>query len=182
MSDRWERLLEAWRRLAPRERWLVGAALAAAALVLVSVGVVMPLQSLIARDAARLAEAEQALERMWRLRRDYDEIAGRLAGIEQRIRSAQGSNLRSSLDALAQQTGVRIDSMEPQASPADENYRETRLQVALQSVTLEQAARYLHAIESHAQPMSIKSLRLRIRPDGSQLLDLNFTVSSFEAL
>jgi hypothetical protein len=41
---------------------------------------------------------------------------------------------------------------------------------------------YLHQIEDTPQVLSVKSLRIRSRPDRSGLLDVNFTVSSFEPL
>ena len=73
--------------------------------------------------------------------------------------------------------------MEPQSSPADERYRETKVAVRLESVTLEQAVKLLHRIETHPnQVLSVKKLRLQNRSDQSQLLNLSFTVSSFETL
>jgi hypothetical protein len=41
---------------------------------------------------------------------------------------------------------------------------------------------YLQRIESAPQLLSIKSLRIRTRSDKPDLLDVNFTVSSFEAI
>jgi hypothetical protein len=49
-------------------------------------------------------------------------------------------------------------------------------------VTLAQVVKYLHEIENAPQLLSIKSLRLRTRRDQPEMLDVTFTVSSFEPL
>ena len=64
----------------------------------------------------------------------------------------------------------------------NEAYREQRVEVSLKKVTLEQAVRYLHSIESTERPFSVKSLRMKSRPDSSNLLDMTFSVSSFEPI
>ena len=73
--------------------------------------------------------------------------------------------------------------MEPQSSPDNEQFRETKVAVRLESVNLEQAVKLLHQIETHPnQVLSVKKLRLQNRSDKSQLLNLSFTVSSFEII
>jgi hypothetical protein len=72
--------------------------------------------------------------------------------------------------------------MEPQASPANDRYRETKVEVALGGVTLAQAVNYLHRIEAADALLSIKTLRVRVRADSPDLLDVRFTVSSFERI
>ena len=54
--------------------------------------------------------------------------------------------------------------------------------MGLGAVTLAQIVNYLHQIEVARQLLSVKSLRIRSRPDKSDLLDVSFTVSSFEPL
>ena len=70
--------------------------------------------------------------------------------------------------------------MDPQAPLTSDRYRETKVQVVLKSVTLSQTVNYLHRIESSEQLLSVKSLRLRTRAESPELLDVTFTVSSFE--
>jgi hypothetical protein len=67
-------------------------------------------------------------------------------------------------------------------APANEQYNETKMEVTLKQVDLPRTVRYLHEIESTPDLLSVKSLRVRIRPDKSELLDVTFTVSSFEPL
>jgi len=70
--------------------------------------------------------------------------------------------------------------MEPRTSPASDAYSETKVQVVLKSVTLAQLVNYLHRIETDAQVLSVKSLRVRTRQDRPERLDVTFTVSTFE--
>jgi len=145
-------------------------------------GIAMPLLSASDRVAARADAAESQLEVLVRLRREYDDVQGRLASVEQRIRSEARGNLRTTLETLASKATVKVESMEPQASPANEAYRETKVEVALAGVSLPQTVNYLHQIETAPQVLSVKSLRIRTRPDKPELLDVTFTVSSFEPL
>jgi hypothetical protein len=143
----------------------------------------MPALAASDNAARRVHTAEQQLEVMQRLRREYDDVVHRLASVEARIGEGSRGNLRTALENLAKQADVKIESMDPQASPASEQYRETKVAVRLESVTLEQAVDLLHRIEMHPrQVLSVKKLRLQNRSDKSQLLNLSFTVSSFETV
>lgn len=178
MKELLTRLRAAWANLADRERLLVSLAGGALVIVLVWLLGVMPALAHRERISARVAAAQQELEVMARLRAEYDEVSRRLATVEQQIRSGNRGNLRTVLENLAQQTGVKIESMEPQTSPENETYRETKVEVSLKSVTLPQTVNYLHRIEGEV--LSVKSLRIRTRTDQPELLDVTFTVSSFE--
>jgi hypothetical protein len=121
--------------------------------------VIGPILRASQRGEDRLATADQQLQVMQRLRRDYDDVQGRLADVEQRIQRGARSELRTTLESLAQQASVKVESMEPQASPAHPKYRETKVEVGLKSVTLAQTVHYLHQIDIAPQALSVKSLR-----------------------
>jgi len=182
MSGIWEKLRAAFDSLSARERILVASAGALLALALVSVTVVRPLLGLGESVEQRLRAAEQQLLVVKRMRGEFDDVDQRLNTVEERIRSGPRGNLRTTLETLARQASVKVESMEPQASPAHERYRETKVEVGLGGVTLAQTVSYLHQIESARQMLSVKSLRIRTRPDRPELLDVSFTVSSFEPL
>jgi len=176
---------KAFAGLAPRERLLVSIVGALLAVAIVWLGVVMPLLGAADAVEERVATAEQRLELMKRLRREYDEVGQRLASVEERIRKGGRGNLRTNLERIAKQANVKIESMEPQASPSNETYREAKVEVTLKQVGLNESIRYLHEIESAQQVLSVKALRMRSRSDGkaapgSNLLDVTFTVSSFQ--
>ena len=109
----------------------------------------------------------------------------RLSSVEQRIRTGGRGNLRTHLEALARTANVKVESMEPQSAPANERYQEAKVEVGLSKVGLNETVRYLHEIESSRQVLSVKALRVRGRTDtkaepGTNLLDVTFTVSSFQ--
>jgi type II secretory pathway component PulM len=174
------RLRSFWEGLAPRERVLVAAASAALGLALVAVAIVGPALSASARATQRVAAAEQELEAVRRLRHDYDEIHGRLAAVEERIRGGPRGEIFTLLESLARQSAVSIDSMEPRTSAASPEFAETRVQLELKGLSLAQLAGFLNRVETAPQLLSIKSLRIRTRADKPELLDATVTVSSFE--
>lgn len=180
MSELLDRIREAVVRLSPRERLLLLLAGGLGALLLFWVGVVMPVRAAIDRADQRVRTAELELETAVRLRREYDRLATSLGQVEQRIRSGPQGNIFTVLEELAQQSAVKVDSMEPQRGQAGERYRETKVQLVLKGVTLAQMVNYLHRIEASPQLLSVKSLRIRTRQDKPELLDVTFTVSSFE--
>jgi type II secretory pathway component PulM len=182
MTMPWARALTAFRNLSARERLLVGSAGATLGIALIWVGIVMPVVAAGDRVAQRAEAAEQQLGAITRLRREFDEVQQRLTVVEQRIRGESRGNLRTTLESLASRASVKVESMEPQASPANDVYRETKVEVGLTGVTLPQTVNYLHQIETAPQVLSVKSLRIRTRPDKPELLEVTFTVSSFEPL
>jgi len=182
MNKLWTRAWTAFQNLSARERLLVGSAGGILLFGLLCFGIVMPLLSASDRVAARADAAEQQLGALVRLRREYDDVQGRLANVEQRVRSEARGNLRTTLELLASRATVKVESMEPQASPANDAYRETKVEVGLTGITLPQTVTYLHQIETAPQVLSVKSLRIRTRQDKPELLDVTFTVSSFEPL
>lgn len=180
MSEWIARARAAYEGLSSRERLLVlgaGGMLLAALLFL---ALVNPVLHAASSATARVATAEQELEVVKRLRRDYDDVNGRLGRVEARIKSGPRGEIFTTLEKLASDSAVKIDSMEPRTSPASDAYKETKVQVSLKSVTLAQLVNYLHRIDSSEQVLSIKSLRMRSRKDKPDLLDVTFTVSSFE--
>jgi type II secretory pathway component PulM len=183
------RVRAAWDNLSSRERWLVIAVGACLGATLLWAAVVNPIAG-AARDARmRREDLETQLDIMVRLRRDYDQVAGRLAAVEQRIAaSRETTGLRTLLSDLATRSAVKIDSMEERQSPSSDRYRETKLEVTLKNVSLGQTINYLHNIESESRLLSVKSLRVKhakrrsASEEGEDLLDVTFTVSSFEPI
>lgn len=183
MNELLARARDAWDKLTRRERFLVAIAGTLGTLAAVSFLAVIPLLSLADRTSSGVGAAERQLELMKRLRRDHAEVTSRLAAVEQRIRAkGQNRNPLTLLESLASSSGVKIESMEERQAQANERYRETKVEVELKSVTLQQTVDYLHNIEGSQQLLSIKSLRVKRRVDDSALLDVTFAVSSFEPL
>ncbi len=177
-----QQLRATFENLAPRERVLVSAVGALLLLTLVWFGIVQRAFAYADSVEQRVETASQQLELLDRLRRQFEEVNGRLSTVERRIASGSRGNLRTTLETIATRTAVKIESMEPQSSPAHERYRETKVEVGLKEVSLPQTVRYLHEIEASEQGFSVKTLRIRTRSDNPELLDVTFTVSSFEPI
>lgn len=173
---------QTFRGLSGRERILVSAVGALVVIAVFWFGVVVPATDSAANASQRAELNEQQLELALRLRRQFDEVQERLTVVEDGIHNGVPGNLRTTLENLAQRATVKIDSMEPQVAPASDSYRETRVEVGLKMLSLPEAVRYLHEIESTEQMLTVKELRIRTRPDKSALLDITFTVSSFEPI
>jgi type II secretory pathway component PulM len=182
MSELWGRVTAAFANLGPRERLLVSTAAGLTGFAILYFAVVIPVIGIGDRASERLEGAQNTYQMMRRLRANYDEVSGRLAGVEKRIVRGRRGNLRTTLENLAARSQVRVESMEPQTAPASAEYRETKVEVGLRSVTLPQTIAYLHQIESSNDVLAIKTLRIRTRPDKPELLDVTFTVSAFERI
>lgn len=180
MKEWVQRLLDGWNQLAARERILVSAAGGAFLVVLFWFGLVSPAIARVEAARLRVETAEQELAAALRLRRELGEIEGRLAHVEARVQRGPRGNLFTTLESLASQSAVQVDSVEPQAAPTHDRYRESKVQIALKGVTLAQAVNFLHRIESAPQLLSVKSLRIRTNASKNDLLNVTFTVSSFE--
>ena len=179
--NEWIARLRAWfEGLARREKLLVASAAAALGFVLFVVAIVQPLLSSRAAAAERAEAAEQQYESVRQIKTRFDDVSVRLSAVEQRIATGPQGNLLATLESLANKSGVKLDSTEPRSAPAAPPYRETKLQVTLFNSSLPQVVRFLHEIENAPQVMSVKSLRLRMRPDQPGMLEVTFTVSSFE--
>lgn len=182
MKELIDQLRAAFSNLSGRERALVSGVGGIFALIIVWFVLVVPALDASDRVANRVERAERDLELTRRMRAEYDEVEQRLTSVEKRIQQSVRGSLRTRLESLATTAAVKVDSMEPQVAPAGERYKETKVEVTLKQVDLPRTVRYLHEIESTPELLSVKALRLRGRPDKSGLLDVTFTVSSFEPL
>lgn len=193
MSEIVGRIQVLWDGLAPRERVLVGAAGAALAFAVLVLGVILPIRGAVEDARQGAQDAEQQLLQMQRMKREWDDLHGRLASVEGRIRGeGDGQNLLTLLESLAVRAGVKPTSMEKRQSGESAQYEETKVEVSLKNVTLQQAVNYLASIETAPQPLSVKSLRIKRRIGGSaapgaagaapDLIDVTFSVSGFKPL
>ena len=191
MNELLGRIRVLWDGLAPRERILVGIAGGALALTILLFGLIMPVMSATDRAAEGAEDAERDLVAMQRMKREWDGLHTRLSTVEGRIQNSRdGGNLLTLLESLAGRAGVKPTSMEKRQSGESEQYEETKVEVSLKNVTLQQAVSYLSSIESADQPLSVKSLRIKRRPGRpsaseekpEDLIDVTFSVSGFKPL
>lgn len=173
----------AWNNLLPREQLLVGLASALTIFAIVFIGIVQPIVAYATNVESQVEAAEQQLLAMNRLRRQYDVVNASLVKVEERIRANRDKrNLLTLLESLATASSVRVDSMEERKAQDNDKFKETRVEVRLKSVTLRDTVSYLHAVESSDQLLTVKSLRIKNRSDKTDLLDVTFNVSTFDAI
>jgi Tfp pilus assembly protein PilO len=177
------RITDAWHDLSGREQVLLGTAGGLMVFAILVVGIIRPIAGYAGQVGTRVEAAEQQLVAMKRLRSQYDVVNASLSKVEQRISSnVEKRQLLTLLATLASASSVKVDSMEERKAQDDAKYKETRVEVRLKSVTLRDTVSYLHAIESSDQLLTVKSLRIKNRSDSSDLLDVTFNVSTFDAL
>jgi len=114
---------------------------------------------------------------------DMRRLQAALTQVEALIIPGQKTDLFTLLESLATQAGLtpnQIDSVKPQPPSSNARYPETRVEVRLKGTTLEQVVRLLHKIESARLHLIVRSLRITTRGKKSQVLDVSFSVSSFE--
>ena len=86
------------------------------------------------------------------------------------------------LDVCLAAAGIyqQIDSVTPKPPSSNNRYPETRVEVRLKGTTLRQLVQLLHKIETGRLYLIVRSLRITTRGQEQQVLDVSFSVSSFE--
>jgi len=130
-----------------------------------------------------IRQKEEALTTLEQFRREYVQIKSQVGSLDERITKDQGNfSLLSFLESLAGTTDVRskIAYMRPQAAVPVDQYREVSVEMKIENVTLDQAVRFLSAIEQAPHVLKIKNLHFRTRYANPQYLDVTFLVSTYE--
>ena len=136
----------------------------------------------MAQAKRTIAVREAALMQMRVLQADYRRVQGQVSLLDTQIRSGQQGNVLSMLEEMASEVQIKdkITSMDPRSIPPNDLYRESVIEVRLQSVNLKELTDYLFKIENSGSFLKIKRLRLKTRSDDPGYLDVTFRVSSFE--
>ncbi|HTO53442.1 MAG TPA: type II secretion system protein GspM [Myxococcota bacterium] len=169
----------------PRERWLLVAGGCVAALLFVYEVFVSPLSARAAATNARTTELDGQVTRALQLAAEMRGLQGELADVESRIQPGAKTNLIAVLSTLAQDAKIsqeQLESIEPKQPSSNAQYPETRAEVRLKGASLEQAVDFLYRIETSSSHLIVRSLKMRTRGDaaGNPVLDVSFSVSSFE--
>jgi len=130
-----------------------------------------------------IRQKQEALTTLDQIHREYVRIKRQVGSMDERIQKDQGQfSLLSFLESLAGTTDVRsrIAYMRPQAAVPMDPYREISVEMKIENVTLDQAVRFLSAIDQAPHVLKIKNLHFRTRYANPQFLDVNFLVSTYE--
>jgi Tfp pilus assembly protein PilO len=130
-----------------------------------------------------IRQKQEALTTLDQIQREYVRIKRQVGSLDERIQKDQGQfSLLSFLESLAGTADVRtrIAYMRPQAAVPMDPYREISVEMKIENVTLDQAVRFLSAIEQAPHVLKIKNLHFRTRYANPQFLDVTFLVSTYE--
>ena len=173
-------LAEAFRKRNAREQALLAGAAFAAALVLLQLAVVNPLRARLEETREQAERASRDLEQVVVLAPELQRIQLQLAAVEQRIQPGAQTNLLQLLGQLAQDANVKVESIRQKAGSRNDRFPETRAEVELRGATLAQAVQFLYKIETAPLYLIVRSLSIRASGGTEQLLDVTFSVSSFQ--
>ena len=130
-----------------------------------------------------IRQKEAALATLAQLRKEQVRLKTQIGSLDDRILADRGRfSLLSFLESTAGASGVRaqIAYMRPQAVVLTDRYRETSVEMKIENVSLDQAVRFLSAIEQAPHVLKIKNLHMKTRYANPQFLDVNFLVSTYE--
>lgn len=165
-----------------RERWLMTLGVCVMAAIAAYLWAIAPLQTRVVRVEQEIVKLDADAFRAQLIAREVRRLQAGLVEVEARIKPGERTNLFTLLEDLAAQASVQeqLESIKPKQPSGNEKYPETRAEVRLKGTTLDQAVQFLYKIETAPVHLIVRSLRIKARKDSSALLDISFSVSSFE--
>ncbi len=165
-----------------RERWLLVGIAGFAAAMLVQVAIVQPLKTRTEAAKAEADRLEQGLQRAARLAPEIRRLQQEISQVVSRIQPGAQTNLLQLLEQIAEaaQMRDRLESVKPKRASGNEQYPESRAEVQLRGATLPQLVQFLYRIQTADLYLIVRSLSIKSRNDDTQLLDVSFSVSSFQ--
>lgn len=182
MSELWERLVRYLQGRSLRERWLLVVIACVLGVILMQALVIRPLRAELSSSLRETEGLEAEVRLAERRAREMLRLRVELASVESRVRSGENTNLFTMLESLAERAAIkeRLESIKPKQASGIDRYPEKRVEVSIKGATLGQTVQYLYAIENAPVLLIVRSLRIKTRLDDPQLLDVSFSVSSFE--
>ena len=169
-------------RLAFREKVVLGLGAAFGATILAYTLIINPYMEKMRVLDRRISQKSVELKEISTLAQEYMEIKEHMEQLKGKARKKRGFSLFSHLEGLAGRNRIKgnIASMKPQSTPMGGEYKETSVEVKLESITTRQLVDYLFGIEDSEAYVRIKRLHLKKRTDNPQYLDATFLVSTSE--
>jgi len=168
-------------RVNPREKRTLLAGGCVIAALLVYLLVVSPYLKAMELLDRRIAGKTQELREVLAFQEEYFRLKRKTRILEDMVRSTPGFSLLSFLENLATRNQIKtqIAYMRPLTLPGNEKYKESSVEMKLESITLKQLVDYLYQVEGSSQPIRIKRLHMA-KKKGKAYLDVTLQVSTFE--
>ncbi len=173
------RLAAILERLSPRERLLLGAAVGAAAIIMIWVTATGLTEEREAR-AAQIAAGRRDLDRMVAIRDDVLRLRAENDAVQRRLATLGADfSLFSHLEGVTRRTlnRERISAMNPSTRNRSNGIQEESVEIRLSGVSLRALVGLLHEVEKGEAPLLISRLRLKKRFDENQLFDATLVVA-----
>jgi hypothetical protein len=129
-----------------------------------------------------VAMKERDLHEMKTLRETYLAQTRLMEEVNQSLaQRGQDFAIFSLLEDLANKTGIKsnIMYMKPALTTPGELFRESSVEMRLESIALQQLTRYLYDIERAPQLLRVRRMHIKPRPANPDQLDVTFQVSTF---
>jgi len=170
-------------RINPREKRTLIVGGCALAALLVYFMVISPYMKAMELMDQRIARKTEELKEVLALREEYTRLREKTRILEDMVRSTPGFSLLSFLETLATRNQVKkqIAYMKPVTTPTSDKYRESSVEMKLESISLKQLVDYLYGIEHAEQPIRIKRLNIA-KERKKAFLDVTLQASTFEPL
>jgi type II secretory pathway component PulM len=149
---------------------------AAAAVILLYTFVVSPLFSDLSRKRELVPRKERELVEMKALRQEYLDIQQRLQ--EAQAAAAKRGPLLTDIESISKRANLsgKIVSLKPQAGVQTESFKESIVEIKLESITLYDIVNYVYQLERDT--LRIRKLQFKPRYDNPKLLNATILVSS----
>ena len=178
-----DRIRTWWENTSPRERKIVLAA-GGTAVALVFVLTIFSVSARLSDAEVRIAEKEQKLSEIIRLRNDFRAAESGLKSMEMRLKT-NNVNLFSHIEDLGKRMQVEVADMNERtaALEKDAKIQEVSVEVNINKITQDRLLDFLEKLEHGPELIRITKLRFRARSDKDQqkLIDANVTVSTYKA-
>jgi type II secretory pathway component PulM len=178
-----DRIRTWWENTSPRERKIVLGA-GAAAVALLFVFTIYSVSGRLSDADVRIAEKEQKLAEIIRLRNDFKRAEAEIQNMQMRLKT-NNVNLFSHIEDLAKRMQVEVADMNERtaAMEKDAKVQEVAVEVNINKITQDRLLDFLDKLEHGPELIKITKLRFRTRTDKDQqkLIDANVTVSTYKA-
>jgi len=170
-----------WESISQREKQLVVGA-GGAVIAIVVVASVYMISSNLSEKRARIAEKEEKLAEIIKLRGEFRQAESTSRTAEARLKT-NTVNLFTLIEDTARRMQVDVSDMnERTTSDKDSKIKEVSVEVTVNKVTQDRLLDFLDKLEHGTELIRITKLRMRTRYDQQKkLMEANVTVSTYKS-